>query len=232
MVMRRALDPYQLDRPDAASGIDGTREGDELVRRRYDRIAPIYDALQAMMELSAGRWRRELWTGVTGGRVLEIGVGTGKSVPFYPAQADIVAIDISEKMLDRARRRAARLGAAVRFEVADVQRLPYPDGSFDTALATFVFCSVPDPVRGLSEVRRVLRPGGRLLLLEHVLSQVRPLRWLMRALDPLVSRLGGAHLDRETVASVGAAGFADVRAANLALDVVKRIEAVAPAATR
>lgn len=122
-------------------------------------------------------------------------------------------------------------GAAVRLEIADVQRLSYPSGSFETAVATFVFCSVPEPVRGLLEVRRVLTPGGRLLLLEHVLSQ-RPLaREIMRAIGWLTSR-SGEHIDRETVSNVEAAGFASVRAKDLALDVVKRIEAVVPGPTR
>jgi SAM-dependent methyltransferase len=131
-------------------------------------------------------------------------------------------------MLERARRRAARLGSSARLDVADVQALPFPDASFDTAVATFVFCSVPDPVLGLRELRRVLKPGGRLLLLEHVLSERPWLRGLMRRLDPLPYHLWGAHLNRETVQNVRTAGFADVRATDLSFDIVKRIEARAP----
>lgn len=201
----------------------------ELVRARYDRIAPLYDGLQWLMERSARRWRRDQWANVRAGRVLEIGVGTGDNVPFYPPDAEIVATDISSKMLGRARRRAQRPGSKARFELADAQELPYPDASFDVAVGTFVFCSVPDAGRGLRELRRVLRPGGRLILLEHVLSARPVLRRLMQWMDFMSARLWGAHMNRDTVAEVRRAGFEDVRAQPLWLDVVQRIEASAPA---
>jgi len=201
----------------------------ETTRRRYDRIAPLYDPLEWGMEWRFVPWRRALWARVEPGRVLEVGVGTGKNLPYHPAGADITAIDLSPRMLERARRRAARLGSSARLDVADVQALPFPDASFDTAVATFVFCSVADPVLGLRELRRVLKPGGRLLLLEHVLSERPWLRGLMRRLDPLPHHLWGAHLNRETVQNVRAAGFTEVRATDLSFDIVKRIEARAPA---
>ncbi len=199
-------------------------------RRRYDRVAPVYDVLEALPERRMRRWRRDLWTLVEGPRVLEVGVGTGNSFADYPAAARVTAIDISEKMLDRARRRAAKLDTDVRLLAADAQRLPFEDASFDTAIASCVFCSVPDPVLGLRELRRVLRPGGRLLLLEHVLSERPALRRWMLRLDAVTARLWGAHIARETVANVRAAGFVDVEQADLALDVVKRITARAPSA--
>jgi ubiquinone/menaquinone biosynthesis C-methylase UbiE len=177
------------------------------------------------MELRAHAWRRELWASVTGHVVLEIGAGTGKSIPFYPRRAKVIATDISDRMLDRARRRADRLGARVKLERADVQQLPYPSESFDTVVGTFVFCSVPDPLLGLREVVRVLRPGGQLLLLEHVLSGRPVLRQLMRWFDPVPFRLWGAHINRDTLSTVQAAGFEEVRSTNLSLDVVRRIEA-------
>jgi ubiquinone/menaquinone biosynthesis C-methylase UbiE len=136
-----------------------------------------------------------------------------------------VASDFSEKMLARARTRAQRLGSRVRLEIADAQALPYPDDSFDVVVATFLFCSVPDPVLGLTEARRVLKPGGKLILLEHVLSQRGVLRRLMQWINPVPLRLFGAHIDRETVENVKRAGFVDVVDTNLLLDVVKRIEA-------
>lgn len=216
--------PLLAAEPDRTEAI----EPSALVARRYDRVAPVYDLLESCMELRGRAWRRDLWADVPAARVLEIGVGTGKNIPLYPREADLTAIDISERMLERARRRAARCGSPVRLEIADAQRLPYASGSFDVAVATYLLCSVPDPVQALREVRRVLVPGGRLLLLEHVLSERPLLRRLMRALDPLTVRLWGAHLDRETVASVRTAGFVDMRVSNLALDVVRRIDAAAP----
>jgi len=199
-----------------------------LTRMRYDRIAPIYDAVEWMMEWRARRWRRDLWSRVRSGSILELGVGTGKNISYYPQRREIVAMDISDRMLARAHRRAKRSGTPVQLQLGDVQRLSYPDASFDVVVATFLFCSVPDPALGLTEARRVLKPGGQLLLLEHVLSRRPVLRPIMRWLDPIPFHVWGAHIDRDTVENVGSAGFAEVRDTNLSLDVVKRIEAIAP----
>jgi len=141
------------------------------------------------------------------GEVLEIGVGTGKNLGFYPPNCRVTAIDLSPKMLARAKSRAASARAAVTLLEADAQSLPFPDGSFDTVLATFVFCSVPDPVRGLREVKRVCRPGGRIVLLEHVRSPNPVVGAVMDALDPLVSRVIGTHVNRRTAENVRAAGL-------------------------
>jgi ubiquinone/menaquinone biosynthesis C-methylase UbiE len=176
-----------------------------------------------MMELRARRWRRKLWSLSEGERILELGVGTGKNVRFYPPSADVTAIDISEKMLSRARRRVAKLEAKVRLEVADAQSLPFDDGAFDEVVATFLFCSVPDPIVALREARRVVRPGGQVLLLEHVLSGLPVLRTLMRWLDPIPYRIWGAHINRDTVANVRTAEIDVVQTKNMSLDVVKMI---------
>ncbi|MBI3978628.1 MAG: methyltransferase domain-containing protein [Chloroflexi bacterium] len=197
-------------------------------RARYDRIARLYDLLQTGAERRFAPWRAELWRRAGGPRVLEVGVGTGQNVPHYPPGAAITAVDLSPRMLDRARARARREGVTITLQEADVQALPFPDASFDAAVATFVFCSVPDPVLGLTEVRRVLVPGGQLLLLEHVLSCRPLLRRAMHLANGLVVRLWGANVDRETVENVYRAGFVDLRVANLWLDVVKLIEARAP----
>lgn len=199
-----------------------------LTTHRYDRLASHYDALEWLMEVRARNWRRELWSRVEPGNILELGVGTGKNLPYHPEGRAVVAMDISEGMLHRARRKAERLKLPVRLELGDVQRLAYPDASFDVAIATFLFCSVPSPVRGLEEIRRVLRPGGQLLLLEHVLSERPTLRRLMRWLAPLPLRISGAHIDRETVRNVEAAGFVNIETEDVWLDVVKRISARAP----
>lgn len=197
-----------------------------LTRRRYDRNADRFDRMEAFVEARRmAAWRALLWSQVRGPRVLELGVGTGKNMPYYRPGMHVTAIDLSPRMLEHARRRAADIAADVELRDGDIQQLPFADASFDTVSATFVFCSVPDPVLGLREARRVLVPGGQLLLLEHTLSENRLLRPLMRAANPLVVRMTGANIDRETVRNVEQAGLAAGNVENLWRGIVKLIEA-------
>jgi len=168
-------------------------------------------------------WRRLQWSKVTGGQILEVGVGTGKSLPYYPADADVTAIDFSEQMLLRASKKAGRLGVKARLVQMDVQKLDLPDNAFDSVTASFVFCSVPDPAMGLLEVKRVCRPGGKVVLLEHVLSGNRALAWVMNLANRLIVWLSGANINRRTVESVAASGLAIERVTDFGI--VKLIEA-------
>src|SRR3972149_1909766 len=102
---------------------------------RYDRIAGIYDRIELPMERFVAPWRRLLWSKAPEGRILELGVGTGRNFPYYPQSADVTAIDISERMLSQARRKAAREGVAVSLEWMDAQVLSFPDDSFDAVVA-------------------------------------------------------------------------------------------------
>ncbi len=188
----------------------------ENVRRRYDRIAPVFDVLEALLEgLSLRNWRRQLWREVKSGHVLEVGVGTGKNFSFYPEGVLMTAIDFSPGMLAQARRKQQRSGIRVTLAEMDVEGLQLGSHCFDSVVGTFVFCSVPAPRQGLREIYRVLRPGGELLLLEHVISTHPLLAKLMRLLDPLVSRMFGAHINRDTVKNVQASGFRHVKVTHL-----------------
>ncbi len=195
-------------------------------RARYDRIARVYDLVEASMERRrVSGWRQRLWAQVRGPRILEVGTGTGKNLPFYPAGADITAVDFSPKMLERARQRAVREGIRVDLRLMDIQRLEFPDDSFDSVVATFVFCSVPDPVLGLQGLRRVVKPEGRIHLLEHV----RPKGVGGRAADllnPLVVRVMGANINRCTLENVERAGLSIERVDDLWRDIVKLIVAL------
>lgn len=182
------------------------REVDETARR-YDRNAGVYDFINSPMEwFGVARMRHRLFARARG-VTLEAGVGTGRSFDDYPPDIALVGIDVSQRMLARAARRAAALGRAAKLELADVQRLPFPDASFDTATAACVFCSVPDPVAGLRELSRIVRPGGQVLLLEHV----RPANAILGALFDLMSiltrRLFGYNTNRRTEENVTAAGL-------------------------
>jgi len=180
----------------------------------------VYHMMEHLAETRAFRhWRSRLWALVGGEKILEVGVGTGKNMPYYPANARITAIDLSPGMLQRARTRAERLGCAADLCEMDIQDLGFPADSFDAAVSTFVFCSVPDPVLGLREIRRVLRPGGRLYMLEHVLSHRPVLRQLMDLLNPLVVRIGGANINRETRRNLEIAGFTVTQAEELWSDI-------------
>jgi len=174
---------------------------------RYQRIARLYDGMEAVSERRYRPWRARLWSMVRGPKVLEIGVGTGKNMPFYPEGLDITAIDLTPGMLDRARNRAAELDIDVDLRLGDAQSLDFPNGLFDEIVETFVFCSVPDPMLGLQELTRVLKPGGRLFMLEHMRAANPTLGLLMDAINPVLVRITGANINRRTVDNISRSGL-------------------------
>lgn len=181
--------------------------GQDEVTARYDRVARFYDLYDKPMDLFGVRRRRKRLLGRARGKTLEVGVGTGRNLGLYPDGVELAGIDVSANMLARARRVAEELDRPIDLELADVQDLPYTDGSFDTVAATCVFCSVADPVAGLREVARVVRPDGQVLLLEHVRPRNRLLGWLADRIAPLIARLLGPEINRRTEDNVAAAGL-------------------------
>jgi ubiquinone/menaquinone biosynthesis C-methylase UbiE len=204
------------------SSLEATRREQEI----YDRESRTYDITQWPMEvLFLSRLRRRLWDQVQGQRILEVGVGTGRNLRHYPDQSRVVAVDLSPGMLRRAVKRADRVGRQVDFILADAERLPFREGAFDTISATCVFCSVPDPVQGLKELRRVSRPGGTTLLLEHVRAKNPVLGKVMDWLNPLTLRFSGVNINRDTVSNVKRAGLAIEREDSFWMSIVKMLRA-------
>ncbi|TAK59876.1 MAG: class I SAM-dependent methyltransferase [Dehalococcoidia bacterium] len=200
-------------------------------RNRYDRAARFYDLHQSMMErLLMRRLRTRLWQmAPAAGAILEIGVGTGVNIPYYPPAARATAIDLSPNMLERATRRADRLHVQADLLEMDAQHLDFADATFDAVAATCVFCSVPDPVAGLREAWRVLKPGGQLLLVEHMRSGNAVVGRVMDLLNPAFVRMSGANINRRTMDNLEAAGVAGIDASSHAFGIVKLIEARKPA---
>ena len=201
---------------------------DVLTRRKWDRAARAYDLVNGYgPERRWAPFKRRLFA-LMRGNVVFAAIGTGQDIQFFPPGRRITGIDISGRMLDAARPRAAAYPGALALRQVDVRHLDYPDGAFDQAFTSCTFCSVPQPVAGLRELRRVLKPGGELHMFEHTGSRFFPFSLMLHLMTPL-SRRFGPELNRDTVANVAAAGF-EIRAVEpVYLDVVKMIHAVAPA---
>jgi ubiquinone/menaquinone biosynthesis C-methylase UbiE len=195
-------------------------------RRVWDRYAPTYDRQIAFFERLQFRGGRE-WLGArVRGRVLEVAIGTGRSLPFYPADTRVTGVDLSPEMLAIARKRAGEEGRAVELMEGDAERLPVADASFDTVLCALSLCSIPQPAAAIAEMRRALVPGGRLLLLDHIASTWPPIRAAQWLLERVTIRTAGEHFTRRQLPLVEAAGFDVVETERLKAGTVERIYAV------
>jgi ubiquinone/menaquinone biosynthesis C-methylase UbiE len=199
-------------------------ELNDKIRHRYDRASLLYDFFEQPMELMGLRkWRIDIAKELKG-KVLEVGVGTGKNIEYYPEGADITAIDFSGKMLEKARNRAVKYNKKVDLLLMDAQNMDFPDNSFDMVFTTCVFCSVPDPVKGLMEIRRICKPDGKIIMLEHVRSEHKLIGAFMDFVNPMIVNLYGANINRRTIDNINLAGFTETSVTNLLGDIVKKIE--------
>ncbi len=192
------------------------------VLSKYDRISLIYDMMEAPVERFLFRkWRRAVLSDLHGS-VLEVGIGTGKNLEYYPKDCKVTAIDISPKMLKHAKKRMAGMDD-ISLQVMDAEKLAFADNSFDYVITTFVLCSIPNPVAALREMRRVCKPDGLVINLEHMRSSNRMLTFLENVLNPISVFFMGVNLNRKTVKNIKKAGLSVVEEKHLALKDVFRL---------
>lgn len=203
------------------------------LRRVWQALAPRYDRdIEKVERLLFGGGREWVCSRATG-RVLEVAIGTGRNVPFYPPGTDVTGVELSPAMLAFARQRVReRMRREENFRgglcQADAQALPFADGSFDTVVCTLSLCGIPDEALAVAEMARVLRPGGRLLLLDHIGSRWWPVWALQRLLELITVPLAVEHLTRRPRRLLAGAGLRVVEAERLKLGVVERVHARRP----
>jgi ubiquinone/menaquinone biosynthesis C-methylase UbiE len=184
----------------ACSGRTRRENAVTSTRERYQRIAPLYDLLDFPFEYRRYRQLRPLLFAGMSGLILDAGVGTGRNLPFYPSGAKVIGIDVSAAMLARARQRRDQTRIEVELREMDVTHLEFPDQHFDNAVATFLFCVLPDEQQtpALAEMKRVLKPGGTLRLLEYTRPADPFRRAITKLWEPWVHWAYGASFDRNT----------------------------------
>src|SRR5713226_1390031 len=193
--------------------------------RRYQRIAPFYDLLDLPFEYGRYRQIRPLLFEGLSGSILDAGVGTGRNMPFYPPGSRVVGVDLSPAMLVRAWARREQSTAQVELLEMDVTQLAFADASFDAAVATFLFCTLPDELQvpALRELGRVVKPGGVIRLLEYVRPHGTFRRIMSRVWQPWIAWAYGAGFDREAGRDVPEAGLELVESRYVVDDLVKLI---------
>lgn len=200
----------------------------DRVRAIHDKGAPRYDRQIGFFERVLFADGRQWATSQATGDVLELAVGTARNLPFYSADVTVTGVELSPEMLALARRRAGELGRAVKLQEGDAQELEFADASFDTVLITLGLCTIPEPPRAAAEAFRVLRPGGTLVLLEHVRSPLLSVRTVQRLLDPLAVRFEADHLLRDPLDYLADAGFEIASVRRLKWGIVERLVARKP----
>jgi ubiquinone/menaquinone biosynthesis C-methylase UbiE len=200
----------------------------ERLRRYWDKHARSYDKQMAFFDRKLFGDSRQWVCRRASGDVLEVAVGTGLNLDSYPGDVTITGVDLSPAMLEHAHRRAAASGRKVTLHLGDAHRLEFPDASFDTVVCTFSLCAIPDERRAVAEMWRVLRPGGQLLLADHVVSTSAPVRLLQRLLEVVTIPIGGENFRRRPIVHVRNQGFAIEQQERFKLGIVERVAARKP----
>jgi ubiquinone/menaquinone biosynthesis C-methylase UbiE len=187
--------------------VNGLSKANERVRRIFEKTAPSYDRTMDVFErLLVGDGRRWVCSQAEG-EVLEIAVGTGRNLPLYPAGIRLIGVDLSPSMLERAALRARELHTKVELREGNAEQLEFDDNSFDTVVVTLSLCTIPNDRAAVAEARRVLRPGGKVLLCEHVRSPSLLVRLGQHVLEPACVHMQSDHLLREPVDQLDAERF-------------------------
>lgn len=221
---------FLAQRRNGAAVAGRTRGSDDTaaVRAFYDKTARKYDRQIGFFERVLFGGGREWVCSRAEGDVLEIAAGTGRNLRHYPSDVRLTTTELSREMLEVARAQAAALGRDADMRIGDAQALEFPDNSFDTVVCTLGLCTIPDDRAAIREAERLLRPGGRFILLEHVRSPVRAIRIGERLLEPLMLRLEHDHLLREPLDHLNAEGFQIERVERSKLGIVERVAARKP----
>ena len=198
-------------------------------KRVWDKSAPSYDKQIGFFEKIWFGGGREWLAERAQGRVLEVAIGTGRNLPCYPEDAAVTGIELSPAMLAIARQRAADLGRDADLREGDAEHLPFADASFDTVVCALSLCTIPHPAAAIGEMKRVLVPGGRLLLLDHIGSTWPPIYAAQWLLERLTIRTAGEHFTRRQLPLIQAAGLQVVETLRLKAGTIERIHAVKPA---
>jgi demethylmenaquinone methyltransferase/2-methoxy-6-polyprenyl-1,4-benzoquinol methylase len=176
-------------------------------KKRYDRFSRFYDGMEVFVESKLFKNLRKETLGKLNGKILEIGAGTGKNLSYYNSKAKVIGIDLSSGMLKKAKARIEKLKLDAKLYEMDAQKLKFKNNSFDYVVGSFVLCSIPDPVKALKEIRRVVKPKGKVLFVEHVLSKYKLIAFWEHIHNPITSRVFGFNVNRKTKENIIKSGF-------------------------
>jgi ubiquinone/menaquinone biosynthesis C-methylase UbiE len=200
----------------------------DKVRRSWAKQAPRYDKSMGFFERRVFGGSHRPWAcSRASGEVLEVAIGTALNLSSFLEDVRLTGLDLSTEMLEIARKRAADLGREIELREGDAHALPFGNESFDSVVCTYSLCNIPDPGRAVSEMKRVLRPGGELILVDHIRSPVKPIFWFQKTIEFFSRRLQGEHMTRRPLEQVEEEGFDVVESERLGpAGIVERIVAV------